>query len=186
MAAGLAIVSAVSLLDWLRPVEARSHAGRFVQQLLDGDAGAIVARKASYALSSLQRGPAAWVTLLVLVLAVAAVARPDRFAPPALRAALQQHQLLRTALAAVLVGLVLGSLVNDYGIRIATVGAIAGVPLLALVCLPLGQRPNPERTVALSRSSATNPKTINAKVADSRPPARAVEKSALRNRTPNK
>lgn len=184
--AGLGIVSAVSLLDWLRPVESRSHAGRFVQQVLDGDAGAIVARKAYYAVTSLQRGPAAWVTLLVLVLATVAVTRPDRFAPAALRAGLREHPLLRTTIASVLVGLTLGSLVNDYGIRIATVGAIAGVPLLALVCLQLGQRRSPERTVPRSTTVATSPKTISASVPDSTPPMSAPVKSALRNRTPTR
>jgi hypothetical protein len=58
IAAGTVVAVAVlATLDWLRPADQRSHLGRFVQQLPDGEAGDVVVRKADAMLHSLTRGP---------------------------------------------------------------------------------------------------------------------------------
>lgn len=132
---GVALVGAVAVLDWLRQAQDRSHVGRFVQEILDGDAVEIVSRKAGYARDSVSGGAPVWITMVVLAVSIAAVLRPDRWAPGALRAALAQWPTLRPTLAAILLTVVLGSLVNDYGLRIATISLTMGMPLVALTCI---------------------------------------------------
>jgi len=89
----------------------RSHLGNFVQRILDGDALAVVARKAaaSYAtivdpvgLAALVVGAAAWVVIF-------------RLALPRLRSA---FPTLRPVAVAVLATAVLGTLLNDGGISV--------------------------------------------------------------------
>ena len=47
----------LSLLDWLRPTESRSHLGRFVQTTLDGGAWNVIARKVDQNVSLLLSNP---------------------------------------------------------------------------------------------------------------------------------
>jgi hypothetical protein len=138
-AAGVGVVALVGLLDWLRPPESRSHLGRFVGQVLDGEAVSTVLRKALYALGSVTGGPAVWVTVLVLVLVGLALYGPAawrrRLTPAWFEHAQERWEFLRPALVAMWVMAVLGSLVNDFGLRIAMIALIPAVPLLTLVAL---------------------------------------------------
>ncbi|MEU4384704.1 hypothetical protein [Promicromonospora sp. NPDC023805] len=138
-AAGVGVVALVGLLDWLRPPESRSHLGRFVGQVLDGEAVSTVLRKALYALNSITGGPAVWVTVIVLVLVGLALYGPTtwrkRLTPAWFERAQERWEFLRPALVAMWVMAVLGSLVNDFGLRIAMIALIPAVPLLTLVAL---------------------------------------------------
>lgn len=138
-AAGVGVVAVVGLLDWLRPPEARSHLGRFVAQVIDGEAVSTVLRKALYALGSITGGPAVWVTVLVLVAVGLALFGPttwrERLSPAWFGRAQERWEFLRPALVAMWVMAVLGSLVNDFGLRIAMIALIPAVPLLTLVAL---------------------------------------------------
>ncbi|MFA1550437.1 hypothetical protein [Actinomadura chokoriensis] len=137
-AGAVTVVAAVGVADWLRPPASRTHAGRFVQEVLDGQAWDLVERKAGYALGSLAGGPVAWGTALVLALLVLTLAWPGRFSPPWLDAALREWPTLRPTLAAVLTTCVIGAVVNDYGIRLVTFGLVTLLPLLALACARAG------------------------------------------------
>lgn len=146
-AAGVGVVALVGILDWLRPPESRSHLGRFVGQVIDGEAVSTVLRKALYALNSITGGPAVWATVLVLVLVGLALYGPAawrrRLTPDWFVRAQERWEFLRPALVAMWVMAVLGSLVNDFGLRIAMIALIPAVPLLTLVALrttPTGQR----------------------------------------------
>ncbi|MEW2359661.1 hypothetical protein [Spirillospora sp. NPDC029432] len=119
---GVLLVAAAGVADWLRPAADRTHAGRFVQTVIDGEAWGMIGRKAGYALSSLGAGPLAWGTVAVLGLAVWALARQPSWLDPA----------LRPALVAVLVTCAAGALVNDYGIRLVTYAFVMLLPLVAL------------------------------------------------------
>ncbi|MFI0404780.1 hypothetical protein [Actinomadura sp. 3N508] len=132
--AAVAAVAAVAVADWLRPAASRTHAGRFVQDVLEGQAWQLVERKAGYALGSLAGGPMAWGTALVLAVLVAALVRPGRFSPGYLDAALRAWPTLRPTLAAVLTTCAIGAVVNDYGIRLVTFGLVTLLPLVALSC----------------------------------------------------
>ncbi|WP_159792622.1 hypothetical protein [Puerhibacterium puerhi] len=138
-AAGVAAVAAVGVLDWLRPEAARSHLGRFVAQVVDGEAWGILARKASYALRSVLGGVPVWLTLVVLVAAAVPLLAPARvrarWTPGWFARAEEGWPLLRPAVLAIWTMAVLGSLVNDFGVRIALIALVPAIPMVTLVAL---------------------------------------------------
>jgi len=179
LVAGVAVVGGVAWLDWLRAPSERSHAGRFVQQVIDGDAWDLLARKLGNAAASFERGTEVWLTVAVLVWATLALARPQRFGPPSLTAAMTQWPLLRSTLAAVLVSAVVGSFVNDWGVRIATVVLTAALPVIAVVCLSAGaQRRRIDRAVPRSPIATTPASNVSATTDAAIAPSRAVPKEA--------
>lgn len=187
LAAGVAVVAGVALLDWSREPSQRSHAGRFVQLVVDGDAWDLLMRKLDYAIDSLGRGPVAWLTVLVLVWLALALARPAGFAPPSLRAAVERWPELRPTLAAVLTSAVVGSLINDWGIRVATVELTVALPLVAVVCLRATDQPRPQRRASArsdprspTAASATKTAAATAAAASAPPTATASDASAKR------
>ena len=113
------VVTVFALADWSRAPSDRTHLGRFVQDLVDGSAGPLLARKASAVLDLVFLSP---VTALLPVVAAAAAylfVRP----PVGLRRALQAAPDWRHGLLAVSLASLVGFLLNDSG---------AAVPALAL------------------------------------------------------
>ncbi|GAB2584824.1 hypothetical protein [Microlunatus antarcticus] len=109
--AAVVAVGAISLADWSRGPDRRSHLGNFVQRIVDGDALDVVSRKAvaSYetiasplGVGSIVVGVALWFVMF-------------RWAVPALS---DEFSTLRPTLVSVLVVAVLGTLVNDGGIGV--------------------------------------------------------------------
>src|SRR5690625_2422946 len=127
------VVLGIAFADWLRPAASRSHAGQFFEQLITGDAWQIIWRKAQYAFNTLDTGLASRLTLVLLVFTVLALIKPERFAPAPLRDALADYATLRVALGSVLIGLIAGAALNDYGLRIVSLGFATAAPLLALM-----------------------------------------------------
>ena len=123
--AALGAVAALALLDFARSPEVQTHLGRFVGQLRDGRAGAIVARKASANLALLTRGPVTVVVPLVLAAFAFALLRPSG----TLRRTLEGMPALRSGLVGVLVLSVVGLLVNDSGIAVPALALSIAVPL---------------------------------------------------------
>lgn len=122
--AGVGVVTAFALADWSRPAADRTHLGRFVQDVLDGTAGALLSRKASAGLDLLLHSPVTAALPLVVAAAVYLVVRP----PPPLAAAFDRAPAWRHGLLAVGAASLLGFALNDSG---------AAVPALALcVVLP--------------------------------------------------
>lgn len=157
---GVALVGAVAFADWLRPERDRSHSGRFVQDIIDGDAWEIVSRKAGYARDSLNDGLPMWITIAVLVAAAAALLRPERYAPDSLLAAFAEWPTLRATLGSILLTILIGSFVNDYGLRIATISLTMGLPLVALTCARSNGRqppPKPEEPALAAVAPPTDP-----------------------------
>lgn len=179
LAAGVAVVGAIAVLDWLRDPADRSHAGRFVQQVVDGDAWELLARKLGNAAASFERGVVAWLTVAVLIWAVLALTRPQRFAPPSLTAAMAAWPLLSSTLSAVLVAAAVGSFVNDWGIRIATVVLTTALPVVAVLCLQTGaQRRSNDRAVLRSATTTAPASTTTATAAAASAPTSAATKEA--------
>jgi hypothetical protein len=179
LVAGVVLVAGVAVLDWLRPPSQRSHAGRFVQQVIDGEAWDVIGRKIDYAVASFDRGIPAWLTLAVLLWGALALARPDRFAPRSLRSAIALWPLFRATLAAILVSAAVGSVVNDWGIRIATVILTAALPVVGLVSLlAADQRRRSERAVARSPIATAAPSTASATTAAAMAPSSATVNEA--------
>jgi hypothetical protein len=124
-----AVILAVAIGDYLRPAETRTHIGRFVADVLDGDAGHVIARKARASFRSFTNVPA----LLVVVAAVTTLIAGRR----RLAAAVLPPAFL------VLLGVLafLGSTLNDSGVVVAAFVAATAVPPLALAATGLPAQP---------------------------------------------
>ena len=59
---------AIAVVDWMRPAETRTHLGRFVQSVVDGDLLAVVGRKLSTNIRLLSASTHRWVVLAALLL----------------------------------------------------------------------------------------------------------------------
>lgn len=130
-AVAVAAVALISVLDWLRPASSRSHAGRFVEDLLHGDGTAVVTRKAGYAIGSLSAGPHLWLVGALLLYLVAVVLARKRLSPAWFEDAVAQWPHLWGCYVAVVTIAVIGSAANDYGLRVALLAVgIAGPPLM--------------------------------------------------------
>ncbi len=106
-------IAAISLLDWRRGPDRRSHLGNFVQRIIDGDAVDVVSRKA---VASLDTIVSPW-GLAAVVLGVAAwVVMFRRLAP----LAEPELSTVRPALLAIMGTGILGTVLNDAGISVWT------------------------------------------------------------------
>jgi hypothetical protein len=110
-ASTVALIIAISWLDWLRGPTARSHLGNFVQRVLDGDAADVIIRKAVSAgqsmisplgIVSLVGGTLLWVWIFARALAVLS----------------PTFTTIRPTAIAALATAVIGTLLNDGGVSI--------------------------------------------------------------------
>ncbi|MCZ2825825.1 MULTISPECIES: hypothetical protein [unclassified Modestobacter] len=157
LAVAVLAVGTVAVFDWLGPAEERSHLGRFVGQVLDGQAWTVVSRKAQANLNILLGSPLAWMLLVALVAGVWLLrpggllrSRPGR---PAAGLPAADVRVLRAGLTAVALSLTLGALVNDSGVALPATAATVLVPLLVwLVAGAPGDeeagRPSPDQAPA--------------------------------------
>jgi hypothetical protein len=134
LAAAVLVVGVVAVLDWLRPAAQRSHLGRFVAQLIDGQAWTVVSRKAQANVSILLGSSLSWM-LLVALLAAAWLLRPggllrSRPGRPVGGLSAEDVRVLRAALTAIALSLTVGALVNDSGVALPATAATLLVPLL--------------------------------------------------------
>lgn len=140
---GAAAVGAAALLmvlDWLRPPDERTHLGAFVQTALDGQAWDVVHRKLEQSVGLLLGTPAAWLAVLLLAAGVWGLATPA--SPPGrLLAPLWRVPLLRETTVALLVGLVVGWLVNDTGVAILGLGLAVYIAGMLAVWVRLSDVP---------------------------------------------
>jgi hypothetical protein len=129
---GVAAVAALGLVDWLRPPESRTHLGKFVQDVLDGTATPIIARKAGYVLGSVDLWPATWLTFAALGFIAYQLVAVRRTPPEGVWRDLLADRPVMLALAGSTGVLVLSGLLNDYGIQVVTIGLLLLVPLTLL------------------------------------------------------
>ncbi|ROO85996.1 hypothetical protein EDD29_3553 [Actinocorallia herbida] len=117
-----AVVLAVAYADSLRPAADRTHIGRFVHDLLNGDAGPVVARKLTVmtrSFTDLRFAPLALTAVLFLVLLLRGPAKD----------LLARAPLFQAGLLGAVTTLVVGTLANDSGVSILTLGLTVLVPL---------------------------------------------------------
>ena len=146
LGAAVLAVGTLAVLDWLRPPEDRTHLGRFVEQILNGEALTVVLRKARANVDILFGSPLVWTLAGALVAAVwllrpGGLLRTHRAPgggtelPGGLAA--PDVAVLRAGLLAVAVALLLGAAVNDSGVAVPATAAALLVPLLVwLVAAP--------------------------------------------------
>jgi hypothetical protein len=103
------VIAVISVLDWLRGPDRRTHLGNFVQRILDGDAMDVISRKAVASadtivsvvgIGSLLIGVVLWIVIFTYVV--------PRVSP--------DFSTVRSTLIAALVVAILGTLLNDGGI----------------------------------------------------------------------
>ncbi|SDG10262.1 hypothetical protein SAMN05660662_0346 [Blastococcus aurantiacus] len=146
LGAAVLAVGSIAVLDWSGPPEERSHLGRFVEQVLTGEAWTVVSRKAQANLDILLGSPLAYMLPVALVAAVWLV-RPGGplrsaggVAPGGLPAA--DAAVLRAGLVSGALSLALGAAVNDSGVALPATAAALLVPLLVwLVAAPRSDTP---------------------------------------------
>jgi hypothetical protein len=128
----VAAVAVIAVLDWMRPAASRSHLGKFVQQVIDGDAGSVLRRKITDNLGSFHT-PVSFLIPVLLVLLLVALLSPPRLRATALPPAYARVPWLRPVLISCWITAVVGYAVNDSGIQIPSVALLLAVPLAAAV-----------------------------------------------------
>ncbi|HEY3534317.1 MAG TPA: hypothetical protein VGK60_02025 [Pedococcus sp.] len=124
----------VGFLDWLRPVDKRSHLGDFFDSMLNGGAWDIVVRKLEQNLGILFGNyKLALLVPIALVFVIYVLARPTSWGSRALQRSYDAVPTLRPGLIALLVSLTIGFAINDSGVAIPANGAIIAVPLIIAV-----------------------------------------------------
>jgi hypothetical protein len=146
LAVAVVAVGSVAVLDWLSPADERSHLGRFVEQVLTGEAWTVISRKAAANLDILLGSPLAWMLPVALVAAVWLV-RPGGLlrrrdvatgqGPGGLTTA--ELAVLRSALLACALSLTIGAAVNDSGVALPATAAALLVPLLVWLAAAPGR-----------------------------------------------
>lgn len=148
VAAGITASVVLSVLDWLRPADERTHLGRFVETVLDGGLGGVLLRKAGTNLRILLGSEQTLLAIGGLLLVVILLGRPARSALRAadggpyawlsggapLRALTTDAPLLVGGLTALAVALGFGFAINDSGVVVPATGVGLAVPLLVASC----------------------------------------------------
>ncbi|MGB4635323.1 MAG: alkaline phosphatase family protein [Actinomycetaceae bacterium] len=128
-AIGAGVAMAIAFADWLRPVEERTHLGRFFQDVIDGHALQVVYRKAGMLWHSVPWP--VWIIVALVLVAVAVwgmknreqiLARPDFSSPDTLE--------MRWGVVAIATLAVVGVAINDSGLVIALFAIVFGMPLV--------------------------------------------------------
>lgn len=150
----LGIVGGLAVADWLRPAEQRTHFGRFIQSLVDGEAGAIVSRKLAQNLAILVGSPLTLLALGAILLTLLVLVAPRRWGGPA--PVFDRAPLLRAGVLSLWTMLAIGAAINDSGTAVPAMGAALAMPLfIAAMGTPdrdRGLRPARQRVPAAGGS----------------------------------
>jgi hypothetical protein len=122
------IITLVAWLDWLRPVDTRTHFGQFFADVMDGETVRVVFRKASASLGTLVRAPYYGVSVPLAYMVISWFARGPGV--PGVRRAYSAWPLLRHVIWAGLLTGAAGFAFNDSGIVIPALLLTLGIPLV--------------------------------------------------------
>jgi hypothetical protein len=132
----VAAVTLLAFIDRSRAPSSRTHLGRFLDKLLDGDGGLIIRRKMRANFSILTSS--FWsIVLIVVVAAIVAVAWRRR---AALFGPLSERPEVRAFLTGFAIVAVLGFALNDSGLAVPAVMCNVAVPWLVATMLPVVRR----------------------------------------------
>ncbi|MEO3874065.1 hypothetical protein ABGB18_35105 [Nonomuraea sp. B12E4] len=127
---GAALVGAMSVFDWLRPETQRTHLGNFAQQVIDGQAWTVIARKFTAMIGvTIGNWSLTLLSLVALAFLFLVLARPSRWGASALGQAYRLAPTLRAGLFGALTCAFIGFLMNDSGIAIPAMALTVAVPL---------------------------------------------------------
>jgi hypothetical protein len=132
----LAVVALLAVVDRSRSPSSRTHLGRFLDDLIDGDGGLIVRRKLHGNVAILTSS--FWSIILVVVLAaVAALAWRHK---QALTSMVQGRPEVRAFLTGFAIVAVLGFALNDSGLAVAAIMLAVAIPWLVASMVPVVRR----------------------------------------------
>ncbi|GAB3586919.1 hypothetical protein [Calidifontibacter terrae] len=148
VAIAVGVAAILALIDWSRPAASRTHLGKFVQQVIDGDGGGVIGEKLMANLRLTFGTPVSPLVVVALIALIWLVARPSsRFGAP-LAAWLERVPFARETLIGLLVLWSIGYLINDSGFSIVLNGLIVAVPA-ALVVAGCGLRAEQDKTIRI-------------------------------------
>jgi hypothetical protein len=150
---GIFAVLAVSILDWRRPPAARSHLGRFVDEVLSGNLVTIMVRKLTQNLTMVLDFPGLGLVLAAAVVASIAVAVPARLRWQAMARLQTRYPSVRAALLMLVAGTWLGYVVDDTGTVLAAAALGLAIPWTATML----SWPGPERSGLAERAGMDLP-----------------------------
>ncbi|MDP3712804.1 MAG: hypothetical protein Q8R60_10025 [Mycobacteriales bacterium] len=128
---GAATVAAFAVADSARPPDERTHLGRFAQQVVDGEAGRVLRRKAEAVFGLLFHSPVTALLPLLVAAVVLLVVRP----PAPLRVAFDDAPAWRSGLVALGVACLIGFALNDSGAAVPALALVVALPATAAVVL---------------------------------------------------
>jgi hypothetical protein len=131
----VAVVSVVSVLDWLRPPADQSHLGKFVQTVIDGGAWDVMKRKLAQNVDILFSNVLSVLVPVGVLFVVLVLLRPSSWGANALQRAFDRSPVLRAGLLSGLVMWVIGFSLNDSGTAIPAVSATLAIPLVFAVSI---------------------------------------------------
>jgi hypothetical protein len=127
--AGVAVVLVFSFIDSLRPAGQETHLGRFWDQLGNGQAAGVIARKAGAMLHSLGYWPFTVIAVASLCFLYFVLSRPLDWRAALLGRAYSYSRTLRPALLSTLTVAIIGMVMNDSGVVIPALVFSVAVPL---------------------------------------------------------
>lgn len=122
------IVAVAAVADWLRPAGSRTHLGRFVQQLMDGEGWSVIGDKLWADITLVFGTPATPLVPIALIVVIALLVRPALPGGQALAGVLSAVPFLREGAIALLTCWTIGFAINDSGVVIPMIGALIGLP----------------------------------------------------------
>lgn len=123
-------VSALAVLDHLRPPASQTHLGRFVGQVIDGTFLPMIGRKLGAMLNTMLSPNLMPIVIVGLAFLVFALLRPAKASAGLVPQAFARAPMLRAGLIGALVSGVIGMLVNDSGTAVLSMAVALAVPLV--------------------------------------------------------
>ncbi|MDX3111469.1 hypothetical protein [Nonomuraea angiospora] len=130
LVAGGLIVMTFAWLNYLKPADEQTHLGRFVGQVLSGEAFDVILRKLQAMLATLLSPNLMPIVIAAAAFLVYAILRPEQASAGVVPAAFEHSPALRAGLIGTLVSGVVGMLVNDSGAAVLSMALALAVPLL--------------------------------------------------------
>ncbi|MGW5876530.1 hypothetical protein ACWFMI_08255 [Nocardiopsis terrae] len=145
------IISLLAWMDYMRPVADRSHFGAFATQVVNGEAGTVLARKLGAMLGTLGNWHLTLLAAGALLFLFAVLNRPGNWRIGALQRAYEYAPTLRAGLTGSLVTALVGFAANDSGVAIPALALTVAVPLTLSACVWALQQRDQEPAPASER-----------------------------------
>ncbi|WP_327091671.1 hypothetical protein OIE66_13875 [Nonomuraea sp. NBC_01738] len=129
-AAGGVIVMGFAYANYLKPPDQQTHLGRFVGQVISGEALDVILRKLEAMLRTLLNPNLMPIVIVAIAFLVYAIMRPERASAGIVPAAFAYSPALKAGLVGTMVSGVIGMLVNDSGAAVLSMALALAVPLL--------------------------------------------------------